>query len=244
VSAEVFRSGYQSPVTGKTYETPVYYGAAFVDNPAVKGMPWQVVVNAADYGHTRPNSKDGEKMSWIETLKSVLRKEGVADEELAAVDQLAARPPATTQDPPAPPPAVDDATRAQVEQLLLTVKEQATALEQLRATRAQEAAEATVDKLVTTGLVPPAVRLQCLHLVQTLGATAPIELLALDAEGKQTSRKATALELLSEILQAAKPELATSPQGRLWQGEAGKPPEQLSAEEVEKAAETLLAAGK
>lgn len=224
VSAEIWRNGYTSPVTGKRYETPVYYGAAFVDNPAVKGMPWQIVVNAAEYngdiGHTRPGKKDGEtKMSWLETLKSVLRKEGVADDELAEVDQLAAKsPPAAPQAPTPPESPPDDGTKAQVEQLLQTVKEQSQMLEQLRTTRTQEAAQATVDGLVKDGVLPPALRVQCLALVQRLTADeTQLELLALDAEGKQATRKARALELLQEILEGLSPKLR-APAAGLWQG--------------------------
>ena len=310
VSAEVVRSGYTSPVTGKVFDTPVYYGAAFVDNPAVKGMPWALVTNAAEFrpaaleqfaswaglsadqvraavasalkldaepdsgwvrdvyedaaiveragvtervpfkvdkagaltvgkpvvvrqqwvpvealestGRTPAENKDGDsKMGWLDSLKNVLRKEGATEAELAAVDQLAAAPPAPPQapDPPAPvAPPVADGTRAQMEQLMKTVGEQTALIEQLRQTRVQEAAQATVDKLVGEGIVPPALRVQCLALVSALSTDeSQIEVLAADAEGKPATRKVRALELLQELLAGMKPRLA-SPPALAWVG--------------------------
>jgi hypothetical protein len=216
VSAEIVRSGYTSPVTGKQYETPVYYGAAFVDNPAVKGMPWRLVTNAEELGHSRPESKESDsKMSWLETFKSLLRREGVADEELAAVDQLAAGPPAPPQAPAAPPP--DDGVRAQMEQLAATVRDQAALIETLTQTRAQEAAQATVDRLVSEGTVPPAMRVQCLALVQALSTGGEVEILSADAEGKPATRKLALLDVLQELLAGMAPRLR-APSALQWTG--------------------------
>lgn len=215
VSAEVVRSGYTSPVTGKQYDTPVYYGAAFVDNPAVKGMPWRLVVNAEElHGQPLAGTKDGDRrMSWLETLKSVLRKEGVADEELAAVDQLAVAPPPRRA---ATPVLEDGAGQEQAEQLVQlqqTVREQEAELQQLRQARAREAAQATVDRLVSEGTVPPALRVQCLALVEALSTLdSGVEVLA---EGG--TRTLETLEVLLELLAGLKPRLH-APASELWQG--------------------------
>lgn len=233
VSAEIVRSGYTSPVTGKQYDSPVYYGAAFVDNPAVKGMPWQIVTNAqdvfdaetgaenvsslmADYGRTPAKEKVGDRqMSWLETLKNVLRKEGATDSDLAAVDQLAQAPPAPPQAPAAPPP--DDGVRAQMEQLAATVRDQAALIETLTQTRAQEAAQATVDRLVSEGTVPPAMRVQCLALVQALSTGGEVEILSADAEGKPATRKLALLDVLQELLAGMAPRLR-APSALQWAG--------------------------
>lgn len=248
ISSEVFRSGYPAPASGREFQTPVLVGASFVDDPAVKGMPWQLVVNAMEYGHPLAERKEHGRMKFIEALKSLLRKEGVAEDELAQVDQLAqAAPPAPDPKGGDDKPPTDPALLRQFEQLQKANEEQGKQIEQLRAQQAAERAAATVDGYVTKGLLPPAVRVQALALVETLAAvTAPIETLACDAEGKQTgTRKVTALELLGEVLTACKPELLTEPKGRLWQGQVDKAQlDELSDEEVEKAAERLVGGGK
>lgn len=232
-SSEIYRNGYTSPVSGKVYDTPVYYGAAAVDNPAVKGMPWNLVINAEEYGHTQAEEKDGDrKMSWLETLKNVLRKEGVAEDDLAAVDQLAAGPPK--------PPDKQAASQPdpQLEQLTKTVTEQQAMIAQLQQTRRAEAVSGTVDALVKDGLVPPAMRLQCLALVNVLhGQAQPLEVLSADAEGKPVTKQATALELLQEILAATKPKLQ-APSAGLWQGsqELDEQVESLSDERLDEIA--------
>jgi len=239
ISAEVWRTGYPAPSSGKEFQTPVLVGSAFVDDPAVKGMPWQIVVNAADYGHPKAEQKDGESMSWIESLKNVLRKEGVADEELSQIDTLAAAPPAPPDPKPETVTQTDPAIARQLEQLEQSRKEQAAVIEQLRAERAAERAKATVDGYVTGGILPPAVRVQALALVECLSAlTSPIETLAAEGEG---TRKVSAIDLLGEILGAAKPDLLTAPQSKLWQGAAdGSEPETLSPEDAEKEADRIV----
>lgn len=250
-SAEVFRNGYKSPTTGKTYDTPVYLGAAFVDNPGVKGMPWQLVTNAADYG--REANKEDRPMSWIETLKGLLRDKGATDEELAPLDQLAAAPAQQADETGSKPPAgeatpgTDPAIARQIEQLQQANREQAATIDQMQAQARAERAVTAVDTFVREGVLPPAVRPQALALIEalSLAITQPIETLAFTAEGKQEgTRKVSALELLGEVLHACKP-VSTEPKGELWQGSwkpSGADEGAPSQTEIDEAAERLAKA--
>lgn len=189
-------------------------------------------------GRTPAAKRGDRRMSWLETLKGVLRREGAADEELAAMDQLAAAAPAAPtpeQNAAAPPAALDPATRAQIEQMAQTVREQQAVIEQLTTARATETAQSLVDTLVREGTVPPAQRVACLALVQYLsGQQGTVEVLSADAEGG--TRQVAALELLQDLLHGMAPKVK-APAPAPWQGteELGATPP-LSAEQLDRIA--------
>ena len=257
-STEVARGGaYTSPTTGKAYDTAIV-GTAFVDNPAVKDMPWQVVLNAAEFGHAgdeggeaqepeappatpppaeavvdvaqdaagTPGNKAGttgakgaKSMGLIETLKARYAALGAKPEDLVELDTLSEAPPV---DPPAPtPPATppappaDPAVAAQLEQLSKANEELRGTVETMAAETRRTKAAATVDGWVSGGKLPPALRVSAFALVDALSASAPvsIDVLAQDEEGKQTTRQATSLDLLGEIITGMAPITVGKPKG-------------------------------
>jgi hypothetical protein len=197
-SAEIVRSGYTSPVTGKTFDTPVCVGAAWVTNPAVKGMPWNIVCNAAEYGQPLDVEPLGDREG-----------EMTMPEETKTVETLAVAPPV-----PAPPPSPE--VLAQLEQMQQANKELAAQVETLAVQARSAQVKATVDGWVTGGVVPPALRVQAFALVDALAQSGgEVEVLA-DAAG--ATRKVGLVELLGELLEGLKPGLQFKPQADVWQG--------------------------
>lgn len=285
VSAEIMRSGYRSPASGLEIKGPVLLGAAFVSNPAVKGMPWNLVINAQEY---KPRGdvpgKDDEAMSLarkiVESLRELFEKAKLGEEELSLLGGIAAEgagavggvaeasvtePAALADDaktePSAPagaqqPEKGDDtmaektnvevetlteAEKGQLEQLHQAMAEQQRLIEQLTAEARLAKVKAYVDGWVASGTLPPALRLQTYALVDELAkGEREIEIMADD---KGNKRKVGLVDLFAEILQGMKPALTVEAPGRLWQGSmADSEASVLSPEEIEKAAQSLLAA--
>ncbi len=252
VSSEIAREAYTSPVTGKEYAL-IYMVGALVDNPAVKGMPWSVVLNAEEYGKgeteyeeppaeeetdasavavveklsAQADKKKGaqERMGIIAYLKTVLPKLGAEEADLATLDQLEEQPDAEKPDAkPDEKPPVDtlaaDGMKRQLELLEQANKDKDKRISTMEADRRQEKAQGIVEGWTRDGKLPPALGPQAFALVDSLMANpGTIDVLAQDEEGKPTTRKASALDLLAEIVAGIAPSgIAEKPQGKVWQG--------------------------
>lgn len=188
VSAEVVRGD----------DGPRLTGAAFVPDPAVKGMPWQLVINAADYS-TMQNAqqKGGETMNpFIAKLKAILSGEA----DVSTLDDLA------TDDEPTPDAVVepvddaDDVTALQAAHIsALQAEVEALKADALAAKqeRLEAQADARVQKLLGERAVTPATAPYARQLfVAALSEQRPVVVLADDGQTKRELSAADALEAL------------------------------------------------
>ncbi len=216
---------------------PTVTGAAFVPDPAVKGMPWHIVVNAAEYGvaedddsgvelESRPTECGGQNQDQPTThgglldmnvLQKLLRG-NAPDEDRPDPDAApdaggtlmqAAAPPAA----PAEAPAQEDTTREALQAEIETLRAQ---YQEALAQHRSEQAEARVEKWIGCGYLPPACREQARALV--LGAMhSGDEIVILSEDGSEA--KARMVEVLEEILRASAPSgLSDGGRGIIYSG--------------------------
>ena len=215
---------------------------------------------AGDPGNTAgtPGVKGAKSMGLIEVLKAKFKARGVPDEELTELDQLSETPPVSPPadpppvTPPAPPVAEPDpAITQQLEQLSKANVELKGQVETMAADTRRTKAAATVDEWVHGGKLPPALRVPTFALLDGLMAAPPAEIDVLevqkDAEGKETQaiRKASALDLLGEIVMGIAPVIHTgAPKGHTLTLATDDPegPKQMTDEELDKFAGTAKAA--
>lgn len=218
ISAEVAR-GYEL-ADGDEALGPALVGAAFVDWPAVKGLPWELVLNRADFGADtvgkegrvrRANGtterKGGTGMGQlIDTLKRILL--GQADpEELEAyrdvVPNMAVEPaPQTAQKAPAEDPEVVT-LRAQVAELNAARAEAEAEVARLSAAYRETQVTALMHGLLEGGHVAPAQEPAVRALVDALLASGQRVTLPGDGDGEPAERPA--VEVLVEALKASSP---------------------------------------
>ena len=230
VSAEVVRGD----------DGPRLTGAAFVPDPAVKGMPWQLVINAADYS-TMQNAqqKGGETMNpFIAKLKAILSGEA----DVSTLDDLA------TDDEPTPDVVepvddADDVTALQAAHIsALQAEVEALKADALAAKqeRLEAQADARVQKLLGERAVTPATAPYARQLfVAALSDAQPVVVLADDGKTKREVSAADALEaLLHETSPGAL--FGTHAEGLVLMSDAG---EQDETEQERQAGLALAAAG-
>ena len=236
VSAEVVRGD----------DGPILTGAAFVPDPAVKGMPWQLVINAADYS-TMQNAqqKGGETMNpFIAKLKAILSGEA----DVSTLDELVTdeEPTPDVVEPDADDEPVDDAEdvmalqaahisalQAEVEAL----KADALAAKQARL---EAQADARVQKLLSERAVTPATAPYARQLfVAALSEAKPVVVLADDG---QTKREVSAADALEALLHETSPGalFGTHAEGLVMMSDAGEQDDEAAER---KAGLALAAAG-
>jgi len=231
VSAEVVRGD----------DGPSLTGAAFVPDPAVKGMPWQLVINAADYS-TMQNAqqKGGETMNpFIAKLKAILSGEA----DVSTLDDLA------TDDEPTPDAVVepvddaDDVTALQAAHIsALQAEVEALKADALAAKqeRLEAQADARVQKLLGERAVTPATAPYARQLfVAALSDAQPVVVLADDGK---TKREVSAADALDALLHETSPGalFGTHAEGLVLMSDAG---EQDETEQERQAGLALAAAG-
>ncbi len=207
-------------------------GAAFVNNPAVKGLPWHLVINAADYsGATTSTTSTKEKLeggSRTMTLKEKFFNlfKAATDEDPEVLTQALSDLDEEIPDKPADEVDADEADAEQeedpteVESLtrMLTQKTSANAelqkqmdvLEEKMSTvttsRQHDLAEAKLDQWVAAGYVSPAARDYVMPLAQyALAALKKVDILAVD--GGKT--KTPMIDVLEEALKLTSPRAVT-----------------------------------
>lgn len=212
---------------------PTVTGAAFVPDPAVKGMPWHIVVNAAEYGvgrdgdngvelEARPTQCGGQNQDQPTTqgglldmnvLQKLLRGNAPDDDrpdadaapDVGGTVMQAAR----ITDAPAQDANTRDALQAEIETLRAQYQE---ALAQHRS----EQAEARVEKWIGCGYLPPACREQARALVMAAMHSGD-EIVILSEDGSEA--KARMVEVLEEILRVSAPSgISGGGRGMIFQG--------------------------
>ncbi|HOQ98230.1 MAG TPA: hypothetical protein PLJ35_05360 [Anaerolineae bacterium] len=191
-----------------------------------------------------PGAKGAKSMGLIESLKAKLTALGAKPEDLAEVDQLVAAE-SEPQTPPAVPaapaatPTTDPALVQQLEQLSKANEELRGTVETMAAEARRTKASMTVDGWVRGGKLPPALRVPAFALVDALAATtiADITVLSSDEQGAQTTRKASALDLLGEIVTGIAPAINLgAPKGNirtLGEDVDAEAPRKMTDEELE-----------
>lgn len=174
-------------VGGQDYND-VFSGGAFVEHPAVTGMPWSVVCNAEDFAEATPSAVEptpqgGEShMSWFDKLKVRLTAGEpptkaevaalLADETDPQVAQLAEQAQA------------EKARADQAEADLAQLRETLAAAETARLAEAHLAAvTASVDALLTERRITPAQREPLLTVLTALRGQ---EIVTLAEDGSET----------------------------------------------------------
>ena len=221
-------------------------GAAFVPDGAVKGIPWQMVINAADYSEmqltNKPQTEGGKKpMSIVEKIRGLFIAAKDDDPEVLeqALADLKPDPPDDKPDPE-PPEGTDgdDATEAESLSRMLGQKtaanaelqKQMDALQAEMATvttnRQHDLADAKVDQWAAAGYVSPAARDWVMPLAQyALASDEKVTILSED--GGKT--KHPMIDVLEEALKLTSPAVVTQgASGLIWLGS-----EDIDAEDEE-----------
>lgn len=231
VSAEVVRGD----------DGPSLTGAAFVPDPAVKGMPWQLVINAADYS-TMQNAqqKGGETMNpFIAKLKAILSGEA----DVSTLDGLATDDEPTPDADDEPVDDADDVTALQAAHIsALQAEVEALKADALAAKqeRLEAQADARVQKLLGERAVTPATAPYARQLfVAALSDAQPVVVLADDGK---TKREMSAADALDALLHETSPGalFGTHAEGLVLMSDAG---EQDETEQERQAGLALAAAG-
>ena len=194
---------------------PTVTGAAFVPDPAVKGMPWHIVVNAADYGVVedgengvgqdgRPTRVADENKDHptpqgglldMNVLQKLLRGSEPADDRPDADAGGTVMQAAHCPDVPAPETTTREALQAEIATLRAQYQE---ALAQHRS----EQADARVEKWIGCGYLPPACREQARALVLAAMHSGD-EIVILSEDGSEA--KARMVDVLEEVLRVSAP---------------------------------------
>lgn len=231
VSAEVVRGD----------DGPSLTGAAFVPDPAVKGMPWQLVINAADYS-TMQNAQQegGETMNpFIAKLKAILSGEA----DVSTLDDLATDEEPTPDADDEPVDDADDVTALQAAHIsALQAEVEALKADVLAAKqeRLEAQADARVQKLLGERAVTPATAPYARQLfVAALSEAQPVVVLADDGK---TKREVSAADALDALLHETSPGalFGTHAEGLVLMSDAG---EQDETEQERQAGLALAAAG-
>ncbi len=154
-------------------------GVSWVDYPAVRGMPWELVMNSQEFGDVRPQAPEREggkpNMSLKERIKKLVGTTPTEEdiESLAAeVETLSQKPtgekPEKGTDPPKP--AADEETVKVLAQMQETIDGQATQLAAVQQQARAQNAQGIVDKLVESGHLPPAQKARTLAVVTHLAS--------------------------------------------------------------------------
>ncbi len=235
----------------------VITGAAFVPDPAVKGMPWHMVINSAEYGHSdsanepdTTNRGGDNDMTLIQRIKGLFSALQSGDEEalekgLEELDELdesaGDAPDDGAQDGGDEPPDAagdgddPDMYARKMEQLRKANEdlEKRLALQEKATKEAQDRArrdraEALVDRWVNAGYLPPAARQEALVMaVDALEAEKPVTILSEDGEKAERSR----IEVLEQIFKASAPsEVLAEGQALSWIGSDNPDDEDAEAE--------------
>ncbi len=179
---------------------PTVTGAAFVPDPAVKGMPWHIVVNAAEYAHEQA-SHDADQPTTqgglldMNVLQKLLRGNEPADDRPDADAGGTVMQAAHCPDVPAPETTTREALQAEIETLRVQYQE---ALAQHRS----EQADARVEKWIGCGYLPPACREQARALVLAAMHSGD-EIVILSEDGSEA--KARMVDVLEEVLRVSAP---------------------------------------
>ena len=215
LSAELW-PGYRLAGTGETVAL-AFVGAAFVDNPGVKGMPWEVLVNSADFPAQR---KGAENMAWFDGVKALLGKLGASAEDIAALGEpeQAEGGVVQTQDakPDPEPVEVPEVVKRQLAMLQETVQAQGAQLarqaEQARLDRAQ----GLVETLCAEGYLPPAQKPLAFALAERLLADeAPVKLLSADGNTEDKPL----VEVFAALLRGSGKRVEPGPRGLAFLGD-------------------------
>jgi hypothetical protein len=215
----------------------VMKACAWVTDPAVKGLEWELVVNRAEFddgnttdgartgsadtrpgsgeGRTNPaitrtlsaNEKGGNPMSLLEKLKALFAKAGVAEEDLATLDEV--EPAANADDPGEKP--VDLA--AQLDAANKRIEELERAQVQTNAERTAERVNAMVDSRAAAGRVRPADRPGVVAMAMHLAGSGSV---SINADG--ATKQVPALEAYMAQLDAAPVQVNRDSRGLTWSG--------------------------
>ncbi len=204
-------------------------GAAFVNDPAIRGLPWRLVINAADYSgatnSTKQKPKGGSKpMSIKDKLFGLFTAAKEDDPEVfaQALDELEAEAPDKSAGEVDPDEAgakqEDDPTEVESLTRMLTQKNSANAelqkqmdalqeqMSTVTTSRQHDLAEAKLDQWVAAGYVSPAARDYVMPLAQyALAAPKKVDILAVD--GGKT--KTPMIDVLEEALKLTSPRAVT-----------------------------------
>jgi hypothetical protein len=232
LSSEI-ASGYElmDQASGESKDIgKVLVGAAWVDDPAVTGLGWELVVNRADY-QVRPMKRDatrtssanarttsaqkgGNSMNWFDRLKAVLSKAGVAEEDLAELGEPDVMANATAGEPDALA-TLRAEHMAQLAERDKRIGELETRVATVAVNARAEKVMALVDMRVRGGIVAPAQREAIIALAMALPEEAKIKIFA--ADGK-TAVETPALDAYFATLDAQGPKVSTHARGLSWVG--------------------------
>jgi hypothetical protein len=192
-----------------------FVGAAFVDHPGVKGMPWEVIVNSADFPAQR---KGADKMNAWETVKALFRKVGASEEDVAALDALEQETGGGVVTNDGKPPETDG-ERRQVEMLQAQLSEQNKTILQLVENARLDRAQAFAEGLCAEGYVPPAKKPALFALADRLLVDEqPIRVLSAGADGAQTAQDTVPIELLAALIRGNGQKVSSKPRGLAFEG--------------------------
>ncbi len=142
-------------------------GTAFVDNPAIKAMPWRLVLNREEFPDLQMQAeKGGNPMSFMERLKELVGKGEVKPEQvrqlMAEEDKASGQAPDPAKDDSTPPPASELAAlrqenrivQDQVQQLNKQLEQEREAVQlQQRAAKASTTTQTLLsERFITPGM--------------------------------------------------------------------------------------------